>query len=170
MRLKVRRADLSIVVSSPTSEVARVARMIRIDLVWLAVDTLDMRAGFDTALDRVITVFGAPHPHRACLFANWRANCLQMLVHDGIVAWLAARRLSQGQFTWPCAVSEPKRHALMQGQLTDQVVGLPWLAIDATGTVTVTRQRIVTHPHQTPTWGQAATSAQVQVDYSPQRS
>ena len=36
---------------------ARVARVIRIDEVWLAVDPLDMRAGFDTALARVITVF-----------------------------------------------------------------------------------------------------------------
>lgn len=43
-------------------------------------------------------------------------------------------------------------------------------ATDATGTVTVTRQRIVTHPHQTPTWGQATTSTQVQVDYTPQRT
>ncbi|MDT8837655.1 hypothetical protein [Paraburkholderia fungorum] len=43
-------------------------------------------------------------------------------------------------------------------------------ATDSTGTVTVTRQRIVTHPHQTPTWGQATASTQVQVDYTPQRS
>jgi transposase len=38
---------------------ARVARVIRIDEVWLAVDPLDMRAGFDTALARVVKVFGA---------------------------------------------------------------------------------------------------------------
>ncbi len=37
---------------------ARVARVIRIDEAWLAVEPLDMRAGFDTALARVITVFG----------------------------------------------------------------------------------------------------------------
>lgn len=43
-------------------------------------------------------------------------------------------------------------------------------ATDTTGTVTVTRQRIVTHPHQTPTWGQATASTQVQVDYTAQRS
>jgi hypothetical protein len=43
--------------------------------------------------------------------------------------------------------------------------------IEATGTVTVTRQRITQHSHhQAPTWGQAATSTQVQVDYTPQRS
>ncbi|WP_109478945.1 transposase [Paraburkholderia sp. C35] len=32
---------------------------IRIDEAWLAVDPLDMRAGFDTALARVVKVFGA---------------------------------------------------------------------------------------------------------------
>lgn len=44
---------------------AQVARVIRIDEAWLAVDPLDMRAGFDTALGRVVTVFGAAHPHYA---------------------------------------------------------------------------------------------------------
>lgn len=44
-------------------------------------------------------------------------------------------------------------------------------ATDATGTLTVTRQRIVTHPHEhlPPSWGQAATSTQVAVDYTAQR-
>jgi hypothetical protein len=31
--------------------------MIRIDEAWLAVDPLDMRAGFDTVLARVVAVF-----------------------------------------------------------------------------------------------------------------
>ena len=33
--------------------------MIRIDEIWLATEPLDMRAGPDTALARVIAVFGA---------------------------------------------------------------------------------------------------------------
>ncbi len=37
--------------------------MIRIDAAWLATAPLDMQAGTDTALARVITVFGAAHPH-----------------------------------------------------------------------------------------------------------
>ena len=37
--------------------------MIRIDAVWLAVAPLDMRAGMDTALGRVVTVFGSAQPH-----------------------------------------------------------------------------------------------------------
>jgi hypothetical protein len=67
--------------------------MIRIDCAWLAVQALDMRAGTDTALGRVVQVFGAAHPHHAYLFANSRANRMKVLVHDGIGIWLAARRL-----------------------------------------------------------------------------
>jgi transposase len=66
--------------------------MIRIDCAWLAVQPLDMRAGTDTALGRVVQVFGAAHPHHAYLFANRRANRMKVLVHDGIGIWLAARR------------------------------------------------------------------------------
>lgn len=57
--------------------------MIRVDAVWLASEPLDMRAGTDTALARVVAVFGAAQPHHAYLFANKRANRLKVLVHDG---------------------------------------------------------------------------------------
>ncbi|UUZ69699.1 hypothetical protein LP416_10220 [Polaromonas sp. P2-4] len=53
---------------------ARLASMIRIDAAWLATAPQDMRAGTDTALARVIAVFGAAHPHHAYLFANIGAN------------------------------------------------------------------------------------------------
>lgn len=54
--------------------------MIRIDAAWLATAPLDMRAGTDTALARVVSVFGAAHPHHAYLFANKRANRMKVLV------------------------------------------------------------------------------------------
>ena len=38
--------------------------MIRIDAVWLAVTPLDMRAGPDTALARVVQVFGEVAPEK----------------------------------------------------------------------------------------------------------
>ena len=41
--------------------------MIRIDAVWLAAEPQDMRAGTDTALSRVVRVFGAAKPHHASL-------------------------------------------------------------------------------------------------------
>jgi transposase len=39
--------------------------MIRIDAIWLASTPMDMRAGTDTALARVVSVFGCAHPHTA---------------------------------------------------------------------------------------------------------
>jgi transposase len=44
--------------------------VIRIDAVWLAVQPLDMRAGTESALARVVNVFGEARPHHAYLFAN----------------------------------------------------------------------------------------------------
>ena len=64
-----------------------------------------MRSGTETALSRVVHVFGSARPHHAYLFANRRANRMKVLVHDGIGVWLAARRLNQGKFVWPKDVS-----------------------------------------------------------------
>ena len=44
--------------------------MIRIDAAWLATSPLDICAGTDTALARVVKVFGAAHPHIAYLFVS----------------------------------------------------------------------------------------------------
>lgn len=75
--------------------------MIRIDSVWMAVEPLDMRAGTESTLARVVQVFGAAHPHTAYLCANARANRMKVMVHDGVGVWLAARRLHRGKFVWP---------------------------------------------------------------------
>jgi transposase len=77
-----------------------VAAVIRIDAVWLAVEPLDMRAGTETALTRVVRVFGEAQAHHAYLFANRRVTRIKLLVHDGIGIWLCARRLRQGRFIW----------------------------------------------------------------------
>ena len=47
----------------------RFAALIRVDSIWLATEPLDMRAGTETALARVIAVFGAAQPHCAYLDA-----------------------------------------------------------------------------------------------------
>lgn len=109
--------------------------MIRIDAAWLATTPLDMRAGTDTALARVVAVFGAAHPHHAYLFANKRANRLKILVHDGIGIWLAARRLHQGKFIWPLAGGV--NLALQRPQLDALVMGLPWQRLADGGVITV---------------------------------
>ena len=110
--------------------------MIRIDAAWLATQPLDMRAGTDTALARVVAAFGAAHPHTAYLFANKRANRMKVLVHDGIGIWLAARRLHQGKFIWPLADKSNCR--LGREQLDALVLGLPWQRIGEAGIITIT--------------------------------
>jgi transposase len=66
----------------------------------LSVEPLDMRAGTETILARVVQVFGAAMPHHAYLFANRRGNRMKVLVHNGHGVWLANRRLNQGRFHW----------------------------------------------------------------------
>ena len=59
------------------------AGVIRVDAVWLAVEPLDLRIGMESALARVVGVFGAAQPHHAYLFTNRRVNRIKVLVHDG---------------------------------------------------------------------------------------
>jgi transposase len=72
--------------------------VIRVDAAWFAVQPIDMRAGVDTALARVVNVFGEARAHHAYLFINKRANRMKVLVHDGFGLWLCARRLYEGGF------------------------------------------------------------------------
>ena len=72
--------------------------VIRIDALWLATQPIDMRAGADTLLARVVHVFGTAQAHHGYLFANARANRIKLLVHDGFGGWCAARRLNAGCF------------------------------------------------------------------------
>ena len=109
--------------------------MIRVDAVWLAVEPLDLRAGTEAALARVVAVFGAAKPHHAYLFANKRANRMKVLVHDGIGVWLAARRLNSGKFVWP--KDSGTTLTLAREQLDALVLGLPWQRIGEAGIITV---------------------------------
>lgn len=109
--------------------------MIRVEGLWLAVEPLDLRAGTESALARVVTVFGAARPHHAYLFTNRRANRLKVLVHDGIGVWLAARRLNGGKFVWPKDASGTL--TLSRAQFDALVLGLPWQRIGEAGVITV---------------------------------
>ncbi|QTH16957.1 IS66 family insertion sequence element accessory protein TnpB [Pseudomonas corrugata] len=86
---------------------------------------MDMRAGTDTAMARVVAVFGAAQPHCAYLFANRRATRMKVLVHDGLGIWLAARRLHQGKFTW-LGTRHGSQIELNAEQLRALILGLPW--------------------------------------------
>lgn len=107
--------------------------MIAVEHIWLAARPVDMRAGFDTLLARVVTVFGAAHPHTAYCFANRRSTRLKVLVHDGFGVWVAARRLNQGRFVW--ADPDSERLALAPEQLAALVLGLPWQRLGATAVI-----------------------------------
>lgn len=112
--------------------------MIRIDALWLAVDAVDMRAGPERLLSRVVQVFGCARAHHGYLFANARATRIKLLVHDGFGVWCAARRLNQGRFAWPSAkhgTSSPI--TLTQQQFDALVLGLPWQKLE--------QMQIITH-------------------------
>jgi transposase len=110
--------------------------MIRVEAVWLCTAPMDMRAGTDTALARVVQVFGAARPHHAYVFANKRSTRLKVLVHDGIGVWLAARRLHQGRFAWPGGGAGAPR-SLTREQLDALVLGLPWQRVGEAGVITL---------------------------------
>ncbi len=94
-----------------------------------------MRAGTESALARVVKVFGAAHPHHAYLFANRRANRMKVLVHDGIGVWLAARRLNVGKFAWPNDTASALQ--LTRTQFDALVLGLPWQRLGDAGIIRV---------------------------------
>jgi len=99
--------------------------MIRIDALWLAAQPMDMRAGADRLIARVVEVFGAAQAHHGYLFANVRGTRIKLVVHDGLGVWCAGRQLNQGRFVWPRATGEALP-ALTQAQFDALVVGLPW--------------------------------------------
>jgi transposase len=102
-----------------------VGQILRVDAIWLSREPLDMRAGPETALARVIQAFGAARPHHAYVFANKRANRMKILVCDGFGLWLAARRLHHGKFVWT-QLRQGDAVAIDEAQLQALVAGLPW--------------------------------------------
>jgi transposase len=103
--------------------------VIRVDAAWFAVEALDMRAGLDTALARVVSVFGQAQAHHAYVFVNKRATRMKVLVHDGFGLWLCARRLYEGSFI-RAGMTQERGLALSHEQLQAIVVGLPWERLD----------------------------------------
>ena len=100
--------------------------MIRMDAMWLAVEPVDMRAGADRLIARVVEVFGAARAHHGYLFANARGTRVKLVLHDGFGVWCAARRLNQGRFVWPDATAGATVPALTSAQFDALVLGLPW--------------------------------------------
>ncbi len=111
--------------------------MIRIDSMWLAVEPIDMRAGADRLLARVVQVFGAARAHHGYLFANSRSTRIKLLVHDGFGVWCAARRLNAGSFVWPRqAAADAAPVTLTADQFGALVLGLPWQRLEQMRVIT----------------------------------
>jgi transposase len=110
--------------------------MIRIGSIWLATEAMDMCAGTETALAKVIAVFGAAQPHCTYLFANRRATRMKVLVHYGFGVWLGARRLNKGKFHWP-GIRHGSEMKLDTEQLQALVLGLPWQRAGSRGSITL---------------------------------
>jgi transposase len=110
--------------------------VIRIDSLWLATVPIDMRAGADTLLARVVQVFGSAQSHHGYLFANVRATRIKLLVHDGFGVWCAARRLNVGRFDWPRQTNCTQPVALTQAQFDAMVLGLPWQRLHEMSVIT----------------------------------
>jgi len=103
----------------------------------LATAPVDMRAGPERLLARVVQVFGCAQAHHGYLFANARATRIKLLVHDGFGVWCAARRLNQGRFAWPredSGAAVPL--TLMQPQFDALVLGLPWQRLEQMQVIT----------------------------------
>lgn len=111
--------------------------MIRIDSLWLAVGPMDMRAGSERLLARVVQVFGTAQAHHGYLFANARATRIKLLVHDGFGVWCASRRLNVGRFVWPsAAVQGAEPVTLTRAQFDALVLGLPWQRLEQMRVIT----------------------------------
>lgn len=111
--------------------------MIRIDAVWLAAVPVDMRAGADRLLARVVQVFGCAQAHHGYLFANSRGTRVKLLVHDGFGIWCASRRLHEGRFVWLGASSTtPAALQLTRAQFDALVLGLPWQRLSEMSVIT----------------------------------
>ena len=111
--------------------------MIRIEAMWLAVEPIDMRAGADRLLARVVQVFGAAQAHHGYLFSNARASRIRLLVHDGFGVWCAARRLNKGSFEWPrSAAADAAPLALTTDEFAALVLGLPWQRLEQMRVIT----------------------------------
>ena len=87
--------------------------MIRIDAMWLSAEPVDMRAGAERLLARVVQVFGAAQAHHGYLFANARANRLLAAVDSllgkekafgtptGWERWMNELREARACWPWP---------------------------------------------------------------------
>jgi transposase len=70
--------------------------------IYLALDAVDMRKGFDGLYGLVRDHLGQdPQSGHLFLFTNRSRTRLKVLVWDGSGLWVCAKRLERGRFGWP---------------------------------------------------------------------
>jgi transposase len=93
--------------------------------VFVALDSCDMRKGFEGLSGMVGTVLGEELKSGALfVFCNRRRTRLKILYWDGTGLWLMTKRLEEGTFSWP-KDTEGKRKLVLRPEalamLTDGV-------------------------------------------------
>ena len=94
--------------------------------IYLAVEAVDMRKGFDGLYGLVRDHLGEdPISGHLFLFSNRTRTRLKVLVWDGSGLWVCAKRLEKGRFRWPG--EENTRIVTMRAeQLAMLLNGLDW--------------------------------------------
>ena len=84
--------------------------------IYVAVDAVDMRKGFDGLYGLVRDQLGQdPLSGHLFLFSNRTRTRLKALVWDGSGLWVCAKRLEKGRFRWP-AVEANQRSVTMRAE------------------------------------------------------
>ena len=93
--------------------------------VWLVAGHTDMRKGFDGLAAMVQTALAAnPFCGHVFVFRGRRGDILKVLWFDGQGLMLLAKRLEQGRFIWPQAMSGSV--SLTPAQLSMLLEGIDW--------------------------------------------
>jgi transposase len=83
--------------------------------IYLGVETVDMRKGFDGLFGLVRDQLGQdPLSGHLFLFTNRARNRLKALIWDGSGLWVCAKRLERGRFHWPEAGEQNSSVVMMR--------------------------------------------------------
>ena len=98
--------------------------------VYLAVEPQDMRKNFN-GLSALVSdhLQGDTSQGALYVFTNRRRNRLKILFCDGTGLWVCAKRLEQGQFSWP----KPSRQGQKRLALSPEALSLLTDGIDLKG-------------------------------------
>lgn len=93
--------------------------------IYLAVEAIDMRKGFDGLYGLVRDQLGHdPISGHLFLFTNKTRTRLKALVWDGSGLWVCSKRLEQGRFRWPEAADGKPSVTMRTEELAMLVNGL----------------------------------------------